>query len=71
MTITRVSVDSAGNLGNGSSSFQLINGLTFGQLSIYPGINGTLIGVASSGEVLAFLTGVPPYLIGPKDFISG
>ena len=64
-------VDTISDFGNGQDTIQLINGLTFGQLSIYPGINGTLIGVASSGEVLAFLRGIPPYLIGPKDFIYG
>jgi hypothetical protein len=44
--------------------------LTFGQLSISPGTNGTLIRVASSGEVLASLTGVDPNLIGSEDFVS-
>jgi hypothetical protein len=52
-------------------TIQLINGLTFGQLSISPGTNGTLIRLASSGEVLASLTGVDPNLIGSEDFISG
>jgi len=51
-------------------TIQLINGLTFGQLSISPGTNGTLIRVASSGEVLASLTGVAPNLLGSEDFIS-
>jgi hypothetical protein len=49
---------------------QLINGLTFRQLSILPGTDGTLITVAGSGEVLASLTGVAPNLIGSEDFIS-
>jgi hypothetical protein len=44
--------------------------LTFGQLSISPGTNSTLIRVASSGEVLAALTGIAPNLIGPEDFAS-
>jgi Ca2+-binding RTX toxin-like protein len=52
-------------------TFQLINGLTFGQLSISPATNGTLIRVASSGEVLASLTGVDPNLLGSEDFFSG
>jgi Ca2+-binding RTX toxin-like protein len=52
-------------------TIQLINGLTFGQLSISPATNGTLIRLASSGEVLASLTGVDPNLIGSEDFISG
>src|SRR4028119_1826408 len=52
-------------------TIQLINGLTFGLLSISPGTNGTLIRVASSGEVLASLTGVAPNLIGSEDFIWG
>ena len=44
--------------------------LTFEQLSISPGSNGTLIRVASSGQFIASLTGVTPNLIGPEDFIS-
>jgi len=52
-------------------TIQLINGLTFGQLSISPGTNGTLIRVASSGEVLASLTGIDANLLGSEDFISG
>jgi Tol biopolymer transport system component len=64
-------VDTFSDFGNGQDTFQLINGLTFGQLSISPGTNGTLIRLASSGEVLAFVTGVAPNLIGSEDFISG
>jgi Ca2+-binding RTX toxin-like protein len=52
-------------------TFQLINGLTFGQLSISPATNGTLIRLVGSGEVLASLTGVDPNLLGSEDFISG
>jgi len=52
-------------------TIQLINGLTFGQLSISSGTNGTLIRVAGSGEVLASLTGVDPNLLGSEDFFSG
>jgi Ca2+-binding RTX toxin-like protein len=64
-------VDTFSDFGNGQDTIQLINGLTFGQLSISPGTNGTLIRLASSGEVLASLTGVEPNLIGSEDFISG
>jgi Tol biopolymer transport system component len=64
-------VDTFSDFGNRQDTIQLINGLTFGQLSISPGTNGTLIRVASSGEVLASLTGVAPNLIGSEDFISG
>jgi Ca2+-binding RTX toxin-like protein len=64
-------VDTISDFGNGQDTIQLINGLTFGQLSISPGTNGTLITLASSGEVLASLTGVAPNLIGSEDFISG
>ncbi len=64
-------VDTISDFIKGQDTVQLINGLTFGQLSISPGTNGTSIGVASSNEVLAFLTGVAPNLIGPEDFISG
>ncbi|MEG4088798.1 calcium-binding protein [Microcoleus sp. Pol12B4] len=63
-------VDTISDFANSQDTFQLINGLTFGQLSISPGTNGTLIRVASSGEVLASLTGVAPNLIGSEDFIS-
>ena len=36
-------VDTFSDFGNGQDTIQLINGLTFGQLSISPGTNGTLI----------------------------
>ena len=64
-------VDTISDFGNGQDTIQLINGLTFGQLSISPGTNGTLIRLAGCGEVLASLTGVVPNLIGSEDFISG
>jgi Tol biopolymer transport system component len=64
-------VDTFSDFTNSQDTIQLINGLTFGQLSISPGTNGTLIRVASSGEVLASVTGVAPNLIGSEDFISG
>ncbi|MEG4293121.1 calcium-binding protein [Microcoleus sp. C2C3] len=64
-------VDTISDFGNDQDTIQLINGLTFGQLSISPATNGTLITLASSGEVLASLTGVDPNLIGSEDFISG
>ncbi|MEG4112524.1 MULTISPECIES: calcium-binding protein [unclassified Microcoleus] len=63
-------VDTICDFGNYQDTIQLINGLTFGQLSISPGTNSTLIRVASSGEVLAALTGVAPNFIGPEDFVS-
>ena len=64
-------VDTISDFTNSQDTIQLINGLTFGQLSISPGTNGTLITLASSGEVLASLTGVAPNLIGAENFISG
>jgi len=64
-------VDTISDFGNRQDTIQLINGLTFGQLSISSGTNGTLIRLAGSGEVLAYLTGVDPYFIGSEDFISG
>ena len=67
----RLGVDTISDFTDGQDIIQLINGLTFGQLSISPGTNGTLIKVAGSGEVLASLTGVAPNLIGSEDFISG
>ncbi|MEP6523603.1 hypothetical protein NDA07_17790 [Microcoleus vaginatus DQ-U2] len=63
-------VDTIADFAKSQDTVQLINGLTFGQLSISPGTNGTLIRVAGSGEVLASLTGVAPNLIGSEDFIS-
>ena len=62
--------DTISDFGNRQDTIQLINGLTFGQLSISPGTNGTLIRLAGSGEVLASLTGVAPNFIGSEDFIS-
>jgi len=64
-------VDTISDFTHSQDTIQLINGLTFGQLSISPETNGTLIRLASSGEVLASLTGVDPNLIGSEDFISG
>ncbi|MEG4912606.1 calcium-binding protein [Microcoleus sp. B7-D4] len=63
-------IDTISDFTNSQDTIQLINGLTFGQLSISPGTNGTLIRLASSGEVLASLTGVAPNFIGSEDFIS-
>jgi Ca2+-binding RTX toxin-like protein len=63
-------VDTISDFTNSQDTIQLINGLTFGQLSVSPGTNGTLITLASSGEVLASVTGVAPNLIGSEDFIS-
>jgi Ca2+-binding RTX toxin-like protein len=63
-------VDAISDFTKSQDTIQLINGLTFGQLSISPETNGTLIRLASSGEILASLTGVDPNLIGAEDFIS-
>jgi Ca2+-binding RTX toxin-like protein len=63
-------VDTISDFTNSQDTIQLINGMTFGQLSISPETNGTLIRVASNGEVLASLTGVAPNLIGSEDFFS-
>ncbi|MEG4143923.1 calcium-binding protein, partial [Microcoleus sp. Pol7_B1] len=63
-------VDTIADFANSQDTVQLINGLTFRQLSISPGTDGTLITVASSGEVLASLIGVAPALISSEDFIS-
>jgi Tol biopolymer transport system component len=64
-------VDTISDFTKSQDIIQLINGLTFGQLSISSETNGTLIRLASSGEVLASVTGVAPNLIGSEDFISG
>ena len=66
----RLGIDTISDFTKGQDTVQLINGLTFGQLSISAGINGTLISVTSSGEVLAALTGVAPNAIAPGDFFS-
>jgi archaellum component FlaF (FlaF/FlaG flagellin family) len=63
-------IDTISDFANGQDIVQLINGLSFGQLSISAGTNGTLIRVASSNEVLAALTGVASNLIGIEDFVS-
>jgi Ca2+-binding RTX toxin-like protein len=63
-------VDTIADFANFQDTVQLINGLTFGQLSISPGTDATLITVASSGEVLASLIRVAPNLIGSEDFSS-
>ncbi|MEG4920756.1 calcium-binding protein, partial [Microcoleus sp. F10-D1] len=63
-------VDTIADFANSQDTVQLINGLTFGQLSISPGTDGTLITVVGSGEILASLIGVAPNLIGSEDFIS-
>ncbi|UNU18018.1 calcium-binding protein [Microcoleus vaginatus PCC 9802] len=63
-------VDTIADFANSQDTVQLINGLTFRQLSISPGTDGTLITVAGSGEVLASLIGVAPNLMGSEDFIS-
>ncbi|MEG3908587.1 calcium-binding protein [Microcoleus sp. w2-18bC1] len=63
-------VDTIVDFAKSQDTVQLINGLTFGQLLISPGTDGTLITVASSGEVLASLIGVAPNFIGSEDFIS-
>ena len=64
-------VDTISDFGNGQDTIQLINGLTFGELSISADTNGTLIRIADSNEVLALLRGVAPNLIGSERFISG
>src|SRR4028118_1791903 len=63
-------VDTIADFVKSQDTVQLINGLTFRQLSILPGTDGTLVTVTSSGEVLASLIGVAPTLIGSEDFIS-
>ena len=63
-------IDTISDFTNGVDTVQLINGLTFGQLSIFPGSDGALITVTGRGDLLASLTGVAPNLIGPEDFLS-
>jgi Tol biopolymer transport system component len=63
-------IDTISDFTKGQNTVELINGLTFGQLSIAAGTNGALISVASSGEVLASLTGVAANLLGPANFFS-
>ncbi|MEG4500621.1 hypothetical protein QUB05_26125 [Microcoleus sp. F10-C6] len=68
--VPRLGVDTISDFTNSQDTVQSVNSLTFGQLSISAATNGTLIRVASSGEVLAALTGVAPNFIGPEDFVS-
>jgi Ca2+-binding RTX toxin-like protein len=63
-------IDTIFDFTNGQDLVQLIGGLTFGQLSISAGSNGTLIKVARSGEILAALIGIAPNSIGSEDFLS-
>ncbi len=55
---------------DGLDLLALDGGLTFNALSITQGSNATLISVASSGELLASLTGIPANLIGINDFMT-
>jgi Ca2+-binding RTX toxin-like protein len=54
----------------GEDLLSLTGGLTFAQLSISQGNGGTLIRIASSGEVLAILNGVQTSAIVQSDFIN-
>jgi len=63
-------IDTILDFDNSKDFVQLILGLTFEELLISPGPNGTLIRLVSSGEVLVSLIGVAPNLIGSEDFIS-
>jgi len=51
----RFEIDTRADLAQSQDTVQLINGLTFGQLSISPRTQNPLIEVANSGEVLASL----------------
>ena len=62
-------IDTISDFTNGQDTISLGGLSSFEQLSISGETNGTLIKLASSGEVLAFLTGVAPNLLGPEDFI--
>ena len=64
----RLGMDTILDFANSEDSVFIMYGLTFDELLISPGTNGTLIRDASSGNILASLIGVPPNLIGPEDF---
>lgn len=64
----RLGIKTISDFANGEERI-FLNGPGFEQLSISPVTNGTLITVASTGEVLAVLIGVAPNLIGPEDFL--
>jgi hypothetical protein len=61
-------IETISDFTNGQDAIQLRGFFSFQELSISPENNGTLIKSARSGEVLAFLTGVAPNLLGPEDF---
>jgi len=54
---------------SGVDSLVLLGSLTFGQLDITQSDSDTLISVASTGKVLATLTGVQANLLSEADFI--
>jgi Ca2+-binding RTX toxin-like protein len=62
--------DTISGFENGQDSFWLAGSLTFAQLNITQSNSNTLIAIASSGEVLASLTGINASLITEADFIS-
>lgn len=55
---------------DGQDLLGLAGGLTFGQLSVTAGNNGTLIRLASTNELLASLTGVQVSAIASSDFTA-
>lgn len=65
-----LAMDTILDFANTEDTVSLMNGLTFEQLLILPGTNGTLITIADSSEVLATLIGISPNLIGSEDFIN-
>ncbi|MEG4801103.1 DUF4347 domain-containing protein [Microcoleus sp. ARI1-B5] len=61
-------IDTILDFEKGQDLIGLSGGLTFSQLSFTSANNATLISVASSGQVLASLTGVASNLLGIEDF---
>ncbi|HAZ43403.1 MAG TPA: hypothetical protein DCZ55_02685, partial [Cyanobacteria bacterium UBA11371] len=55
---------------DGEDLLALRGGLTFAQLNLIDSNGSALIGVQSSGEILAILPGVQASLLGQQDFIS-
>ena len=62
--------DAIADFEDGIDRIILTNGLSFGQLDITQSNSDTLISLASTGEVLATLTGVSANLIRSADFYT-
>ena len=62
--------DVIGDFKNGEDLFLLTGGLTYDQIRVFETNNGMAIALASSGEILAFLPGLPANILGFEAFTS-